>query len=331
MGWARALPRGLMLGGVTYGGLLALLALRLIEAPIHGQARPWTPRITRAVCRAAFPVLGIRYRVTGKPMQHIGAVVANHGSWLDIFALNACQQVYFVSKSEVARWPGIGWLARATGTVFIRRDPREAKAQQQVFEDRIRAGHHLLFFPEGTSTDARRVLPFKTTLFAAFYSHGLDKVMQIQPVTVVYRAPEGEDERFYGWWGDMGFGPHLLKVLRLAQGAGRRLRGTGAGRTAVRRSAPAIVAQDKQPDCGGKPGLDPARSINFARQCIDTHVFFRGDLAECRPEFRFKRDRGPVPAQGQRMLLWPAHGAVSSSRRWASSAARAFSAWASSS
>ena len=213
MGWARALPRGLMLGGVTYGGLLALLALRLIEAPIHGQARPWTPRITRAVCRAAFPVLGIRYRVTGKPMQHIGAVVANHGSWLDIFALNACQQVYFVSKSEVARWPGIGWLARATGTVFIRRDPREAKAQQQVFEDRIRAGHHLLFFPEGTSTDARRVLPFKTTLFAAFYSHGLDKVMQIQPVSVVYRAPEGEDERFYGWWGDMGFGQHLLKVL----------------------------------------------------------------------------------------------------------------------
>ena len=146
-------------------------------------------------------------------MEHIGAVVANHGSWLDIFALNACQRVYFVAKSEVANWPGIGWLARATGTVFIRRDPREAKAQQQLFEDRIRAGHHLLFFPEGTSTDARRVLPFKPTLFAAFYSHGLEKVMQIQPVTVIYRAPEGEDPRFYGWWGKMDFGPHLLKIL----------------------------------------------------------------------------------------------------------------------
>ncbi|MDD8023749.1 MAG: lysophospholipid acyltransferase family protein [Paracoccaceae bacterium] len=212
-GGLRALRRGLVLGTVTYGGMLALLAVRLVEAPIHGKARPWTPRITRVICRTAFPVMGIRYRVTGQPMQHFGAVVANHGSWLDIFALNACQQIYFVSKSEVARWPGIGWLARATGTVFIKRDPREAKAQQQVFEDRIRAGHHLLFFPEGTSTDARRVLPFKTTLFAAFYSHGLDKVMQIQPVTVVYRAPEGEDPRFYGWWGDMSFGPHLLKVL----------------------------------------------------------------------------------------------------------------------
>lgn len=212
-GWLRVALRGTALAGVVYGGLMVLLALRLIERPLYGARRPWTPRLTRAVCRATFPILGMRYRVRGEPMEHIGAVVANHASWLDIFTLNACQQVYFVSKSEVAGWAFIGWLARATGTVFIRRDPREAKAQQGVFESRIRAGHHLLFFPEGTSTDGIRVLPFKTTLFQAFYTHGLDKVMQIQPVTVVYTAPEGEDARFYGWWGDMGFAAHLAKVL----------------------------------------------------------------------------------------------------------------------
>ncbi|MBC7144205.1 MAG: 1-acyl-sn-glycerol-3-phosphate acyltransferase [Thioclava marina] len=211
--WARAVARGVIWGLVLLTGLVALLVLRLIERPIHGLARPWTPWITQMVCRMSLPILGMGYRVSGRPMNKIGAVVANHGSWLDIFALNACQRVYFVSKAEVARWPFVGWLARATGTVFIKRDPREAKAQQTLFEERIRAGHHLLFFPEGTSTDARRVLPFKPTLFQAFYSHGLDKVMQIQPVTVVYRLPEGEDPRFYGWWGDMEFGPHLLKVL----------------------------------------------------------------------------------------------------------------------
>ncbi|MBD3787055.1 MAG: 1-acyl-sn-glycerol-3-phosphate acyltransferase [Sphingomonadales bacterium] len=207
------LARGAVLGLLTYGGLGLLLALRAVEWPLFGQRRPWTPHLTQAVCRAAFTVLGIGYRVTGRPMAEIGAVVANHGSWLDIFALNACQRVYFVSKAEVARWPGIGWLARATGTVFIRRDPREARAQTELFEARIRAGHHLLFFPEGTSTDACRVLPFKSTLFQAFYAHDLDKVMKIQPVSVIYRAPEGADPRFYGWWGDMGFGPHLVKVL----------------------------------------------------------------------------------------------------------------------
>ncbi|KEO51948.1 lysophospholipid acyltransferase family protein [Thioclava pacifica] len=211
--WARAIARGLIWGILLLTGLIVLLLLRLIERPIHGLARPWTPWITQTVCRLSMPILGMGYRVSGRPMNKIGAVVANHGSWLDIFALNACQRVYFVSKAEVARWPFVGWLARATGTVFIKRDPREAKAQQALFEERIRAGHHLLFFPEGTSTDARRVLPFKPTLFQAFYSHGLDKVMQIQPVTVIYRPPDGEDPRFYGWWGDMEFGPHLLKVL----------------------------------------------------------------------------------------------------------------------
>ncbi len=212
-GWARAGIRGLVLGVLTYGGLLILLLLRLIEAPLFAPARPVTPFITQAVCRAAFVILGLRLVVRGTPMTHRGAVVANHSSWLDIFALNAAQRVYFVSKSEVARWPVIGWLARATGTVFIARKGSEAKRQQEIFEARLRMGHRLLFFPEGTSTDATRVLPFKSTLFEAFYTHGLDQILHIQPVTVIYHAPKGQDPRFYGWWGDMDFAPHLVMTL----------------------------------------------------------------------------------------------------------------------
>ncbi len=212
-GWLRLLWRGAALGAVLALGLGLLLLLRLLERPLFGAFRPWTPWITQWVCRLSVAILGLRYAVRGRPMGHIGAVVANHASWLDIFTLNACQRIYFVSKAEVARWPFVGWLARATGTLFIRRDPREAKAQQALLETRIRAGHHLLFFPEGTSTDGLRVLGFKTTLFQPFYSHGLEKLMQIQPVTVNYTAPKGEDARFYGWWRDMGFAPHLTKVL----------------------------------------------------------------------------------------------------------------------
>ncbi|MGL4281233.1 MAG: lysophospholipid acyltransferase family protein [Albidovulum sp.] len=212
LGWVLMALRIPALGVVCYGGLVILVLLRAVEAPLFSPDRPVTPLVTRGVCRAALAILGIRYRVRGRPMPARGAVVANHSSWLDIFALNACQSVYFVSKAEVARWPGIGWLARATGTVFIARDPKEAKAQQAEFEARIRAGHKLLFFPEGTSTDGRGVLAFKPTLFAAFFTHGLEQVMQIQPVTVIYRAPKGRSPRFYGWWGDMDFAPHFLIV-----------------------------------------------------------------------------------------------------------------------
>lgn len=213
IGWALVVLRGGVLVVLTYGCLLVLLLVRLVERPLCGQARPVTPYITQFVCQSAFVILRLPLTVRGTPMRQKGAVVANHASWLDIFTLNAVQRIYFVSKSEVAGWPAIGWLARATGTVFITRKGTEAKAQQEVFESRLRAGHKLLFFPEGTSTDALRVLPFKSSLFQAFYTHGLNRVMFIQPVTVIYHAPAGQDPRFYGWWGDMAFGPHLLMTL----------------------------------------------------------------------------------------------------------------------
>ncbi|MEX0318305.1 MAG: lysophospholipid acyltransferase family protein [Ruegeria sp.] len=205
--------RGLPLAVLVFGGLFILLAVRMIERPLYGLHRPVTPYISQFVCRNAFRILGIGFRTSGELMKEPGAVVANHSSWLDIFALNARKRIYFVSKAEVANWPGIGWLARATGTVFIERDRKKAHEQTKLFEERLKAGHKLLFFPEGTSTDGLRVLPFKTTLFAAFFSDELRDFMYVQPVSVVFHAPEGQPDRFYGWWGDMDFAPHLLKTL----------------------------------------------------------------------------------------------------------------------
>lgn len=213
VGWMRVVGRGMLLAAVVYGCLAVFLVLRVIEAAAYGLHRPWTPRITVFVCRAALRILRIAHVVRGQPMTGPGAIVANHSSWLDIFTLNAAAPVYFVSKDKVHGWPGIGVLARATGTVFITRKGTEAKRQQEVFEARLRAGHRLLFFPEGTSTDSLHILPFKSTLFQAFFTVETEPGMQIQPVTVVYRAPEGKDPRHYGWWGDMDFAPHLLMVL----------------------------------------------------------------------------------------------------------------------
>ncbi|MEL6640165.1 MAG: lysophospholipid acyltransferase family protein [Pseudomonadota bacterium] len=211
--WARVVRRGLPLFCIVFGGLLFMLMVRVVERPLNGIHRPWTPWITIGVCRAALKVLGISHKVTGQMMTGQGAMVANHASWLDIFALNAIGRIYFVSKAEVAAWPGIGWLARATGTVFIKRDRTRAKHHVAEFQSRLAAGHKLLFFPEGTSTDGLQVLPFKPTLFAAFLDETLKDRIAIQPVTIRYTAPPNADPRLYGWWGDMDFGPHLLATL----------------------------------------------------------------------------------------------------------------------
>ena len=216
-GWLRAGSRMLAMCVILLTGVLVTAALRPPESFFWGLRRPWTPYITQAVCRATLVVLGLAHRIEGRPMPGAGAVVANHSSWLDIFALNARKRVYFVSKSEVAGWPGIGLLARLTGTVFIDRDPRQARHQTEIFEGRLQAGHRLLFFPEGTSTDGLRVLPFRSTLFQAFFAEGLRDHLRVQPVSVIYQAPPWQDRRFYGWWGDMSFGSHMLKVLSAAR------------------------------------------------------------------------------------------------------------------
>lgn len=202
---------------VLFPVLIVMVALMLIvrggERLVVGAARPWSSYFPQAFCALFLRVIGLRLTVRGTRMRQHGAVVCNHASWSDILVLNAPKRIFFVSKAEVASWPGIGAMARAVGTVFISRDRRLARAQVAQLRERLDLGHKLLFFPEGTSTDSRRVIPFKPTLFAAFYAESLRDEVWIQPATLIYHAPKGQDGRFYGWWGDMGFGAHFLKVM----------------------------------------------------------------------------------------------------------------------
>ena len=196
------------------GALAAFLALRLVERPLHGERRPWTAGLARRGFAVTLGVIGLRLRQVGEPFAGLGAQVANHTGWLDVWALNAASRVTFVSKAEVRGWPALGWMAAISGAVFITRRRGDTAAQQAALTERLRAGETLVFFPEGTSTDGRRVLPFKSTLFAAFLGPGL-AAARVQPVSLVYHAPPGERADVYGWWGGMALVPHLLRVLAL--------------------------------------------------------------------------------------------------------------------
>ncbi|NPD19085.1 lysophospholipid acyltransferase family protein [Alterinioella nitratireducens] len=213
LGWARVVLRGGATSVLLAIGLAVLLLLRLVELVTLRGRRIATPFVIQSVCISTLWIMQLKRYMKGIPLRGKGAMVANHASWLDIFVLNAGARVVFVSKAEVSGWPVIGWLARATGTVFIRRDRREAGTQQAILRERLLRGDRLLLFPEGTSTDGQRVLPFKPTLFAAFRAEDVRERIMVQPVSIRYEAPEAADPRFYGWWGGMEFGPSLLQVL----------------------------------------------------------------------------------------------------------------------
>ena len=129
-----------------------------------------------------------------------------------------------------------GILAQLARTVFISRDPRDARRQRQELSYRMIHGTSLVLFPEGTSTDGSEVKPFKSSLFAA-----LDDVpgkAKVQPITIVYtRKHTGEplsqpEREEFTWFGDMTLAPHLINVF-----------GNGGCEVEVTFSAPFISAE----------------------------------------------------------------------------------------
>lgn len=186
-------------------------ALRLVEAVVGGHAL--TQPVVWLWAQMGMTLAGLRLVTVGTPMQSAGAVVANHASWLDIFVIRAAISIYFVAKSDVRSWAGIGQLAAMTRTLFIERRRSDAKKQEKQFRERLDQGHRLCFFPEGTSSDGVRVLPFKSTLFSVFMDEDVKENLFIQPITVLYKPQRSLPFNFYGWWGAMSFSGHMIQVF----------------------------------------------------------------------------------------------------------------------
>lgn len=174
------------------------------------------PAVVRLWAAQALPCLGLRYIARGQPMRGAGAFVANHSSWIDIVALQRAAAPFLVSKAEVRRWPGVGFIGAAIGTLH-RPPPDRGPAAGGRARARLAQGDHMALFPEGTSTDGQRVLPFKSSLFAVFHAEGLEG-LSVQPVTIAYAPRPGLPASFYGWWGEMDFGRHMTEVLARSTG-----------------------------------------------------------------------------------------------------------------
>ena len=141
--------------------------------------------------------------------------VVNHVSWLDIPVLASALDANFISKDEVAGWPLLGTLARRVGTHFVARDRRhQVGAQKDGIAARLGAGESLILFPEGTTSDGRGVLPFRSSLFAA-----APFAARVQPVALCYSRRDGTplDPTELGVLGWVGAEPLLPNAARIAR------------------------------------------------------------------------------------------------------------------
>lgn len=179
-------------------------------------------RYSRFLCR----LFGIKVTVVGTPVRDRGVLmVANHTSYLDIVALGGTTEVSFVAKSEVNTWPFFGLMARLYETVFVERSRRsQAGVARDQLRERLQAGDALVLFPEGTSNDGNRVLPFKSALMGAVEAQigtdaqGRPQHVPVQPVSISYVGfhgmPMGRENRpLFAWYGDMELVPHLWEAV----------------------------------------------------------------------------------------------------------------------
>jgi len=193
-----------------------LTALRLIRVAAHllvgfaaGAAYPRLTRESRAAfvgwwARGLLVALGIRLEAnTRMPVQAPALIVANHVSWLDVIALLAAQPATFVCKSEVAAWPGIGWLLKRVGTIFIRRGSlRDVLRVNNALRTRFDALLSVAVFPEGTTTNGDEVLAFRPALFQPAAERGVP----VQPAAIAYSSQAAV------YAGDTSFLESLLSI-----------------------------------------------------------------------------------------------------------------------
>ena len=175
-----------------------LLGAVLVFVPLHYCFRllrlpsPW-PRLFLGT---AARICGARVRAIGTHLRRDVFYVSNHVSWIDILALGGASGTAFVAKAEIGEAPVVGWLAGLNRTVYVKRENRLGVAEQiNQLRDALADNWAITVFPEGTTTDGKSLLPFKTPMLRVLEPP--PPGVLVQPVMLDY-GPVGEE---IGWIG----------------------------------------------------------------------------------------------------------------------------------
>ena len=223
-------PAGLTPFGSSYLGFFRLsfyslltIALMPVQILILLVARRFWWAVPFAYHKLCCRIMGLKVRVVGQAAKSRPVLfVSNHVSYLDIPVLGSVIPVSFVAKVEVAQWPGYGLLAKLQRTVFVDRRRNTTRRQRDSIHERLVAGDALVLFPEGTSNDGNRILPFRSALLSVAESAPAERPLVVQPVSIAYTSVNGVPlgwglRPLVAWYGGMELGGHLWRFSRLGR------------------------------------------------------------------------------------------------------------------
>ncbi len=184
----------------------ALILPRLSETKRKQCIQRWSAKALSILRIRVVPLGQVPNALTNKTL-----FIANHISWIDIWAIKQVHPVNFVAKSEVRDWPVIGWLAEKTDTLFIERARRHDTGRTASgMEQGLRELKCLCLFPEGTTTNGTELKPFKTGLLQA----AINAEAMLQPVAIRYPNPDGTPNTAIAYDGDITMPQSLRTVLK---------------------------------------------------------------------------------------------------------------------
>jgi 1-acyl-sn-glycerol-3-phosphate acyltransferase len=148
------------------------------DACAHAIARKWA-QSGLSMNGSSIQLIGIE----NVPTSGGVLFVANHQSNFDIPILIAHvpRDKGFIAKLELLKVPSFGRWMKYIGCVFIdRKDPRQSLKDINDAAERLKAGHSLVIFPEGTRSADGTVAPFR----AGGLKLALKAKVPVVPVTI---------------------------------------------------------------------------------------------------------------------------------------------------
>jgi 1-acyl-sn-glycerol-3-phosphate acyltransferase len=137
--------------------------------------------------------------------------LANHVSWLDIYALNSIIPLQFIAKSDINNWPILGYLVRKSGTIFINRNSRKDTSRiVDTTTENLVAGGNVGFFPEGTTTDGTTIERFKSSIVQS----AINAKSTIYPVAIRYPLPNGRINTDVAYAGETTMSEAMMNALK---------------------------------------------------------------------------------------------------------------------
>lgn len=183
---------------------LAYLFSYLIPSIFGGPSLPRSMDVRNRWAVKAIDLLGMRVKAINQPPGAGYMFLANHRSYMDIAVVLKYISGAVVAKAEIAKWPLIGWGAKASYTIFVKRsDKGSRKKTRKQVKAMLEAGYDAIIFPEGTTFEGPGILDFRPGLFQV----AEQGKFPIVPVALEFKVKED------AWTGNDTFVPHFIRAF----------------------------------------------------------------------------------------------------------------------